>query len=544
MFEQIPGFSYSGIMNMSDYALAKEAVLASYDIHKAMTTGSGIVQPGTTGGMALRMQYLHGVLEKVSFEQDDAKFMKRVVKKPVYEPTFEWTVFNQYGGPGDGFVAETGTDGAFGVSGTDDNFTRLVAQVKYMAAVRTISLPIQEARNIEDAMKVAEQGATLELIGKANLACYFGDSKKSITQFDGITRQMLDWVSLYNQDQDILYDAGGQPISEDLLQEVAKICRQKYGQPQLLMQSAQGFADTQRLLFPKERTQLGTTNGTSGVVVNRFASAFGNIELDFDIMLRPNQPLAPDGMAVSGLPRTTATADSGCLTWNATPWTTAPAAVAPGTGNWWVPANLNSDAAAMTTAPALPSGPGNQACRLPVGGTYFYAISTVVAPGLESPAWVYGASSAGVVTGATGITTSAANPIVQIVLNLSNNPIPGYGSTVPVNGIKYRLYRCDNATPTSMNSFNFLMEFGSPASGNPTAYDNGMYIPGSDNAFLFTEKKNGADGYMFAQLLPLMRRPLPNLMMGNPLGILLFGCPVLLVRRHHVYIRNIGRYTM
>lgn len=73
-------------------------------------------------------------------------------------------------------------------------------------------------------------------------------------------------------------------------------------------------------------------------------------------------------------------------------------------------------------------------------------------------------------------------------------------------------------------------------------YDNGMYIPGTDNAFLITEKRNGTNGWFMAELLPLMRCiGLPSLPMADPLVMLWFACPILLVPRHHVWIRNIGR---
>ena len=86
------------------------------------------------------------------------------------------------------------------------------------------------------------------------------------------------------------------------------------------------------------------------------------------------------------------------------------------------------------------------------------------------------------------------------------------------------------------------MDSGTITGANTVLYDNGMYMPNTDNGFLITTKKNGANGWFLAQLLPLMRRKgLPSFVMGDVLAMLMFVAPVLLVPRHHVWIRNIGR---
>lgn len=507
------------------------------EIRKALTTGDGIVPAGATGGTALRVQFLHGGLERVSFEQDDAKAMKLLPKPKVGSTAIEWTTQNQYGGPGDGFVPETGSDGAFNVTASDDAYRRMVRNVRYLATKREVGIVAQEVRNIEDPMTASEEGATLELVGKANLGVYFGDSLKSVTQYDGLIRQIQDWVTDYPQDVDIMIDAGGQPIDSEMIEAFLTTNKMKFGNGQLLLQSSIGYGDTQSLLFPNLRGDLGS-QGIFGVDKRQFRGPYGTIRLEDDPMLRPNQPLVVEGTGLTGKPRT-GSGDAGSIGWASTPWSACAAASA-GTVDYWRNVTLNTATSAIA-APALPVSTGNNnASKRNPAGDYYYAAS-VVFNGLESLPWVFGAASADTVASATAVTITSQ----QIVsMTLLASAITGLGSTYPRNRVKVRIYRYGGpgvSAPTSTQQFDFLFETGWPTSGNTAAHDNGFNIPGSDNAFLITEKKGKAVGWYWAQLLELMKRPLPNLMLADQFGLLMFGCPILPVPRHHIWIRNIGR---
>jgi len=530
-------FGGSGMTGLSSDSRLYDALWDDADkLEKALTTGEGIVTAGTTGGAALREQWLHGQLELVSFEQDDAELMRRIPKKTVKNVALEWSLQTQYGGPGDGSVAETGTDGAFGVSASDDNYQRRVRKIKYMASQRIISIASKYVQNVEDPETAAERGGTLEIIGKANLQCYFGDSLTAAPQMDGIVRQIKDWVTDYPQDAEIMVDCGGVVIDKVVLETGSIIGKSHYARPKLLIQSSIAYGDTQISLFPSARYGEGD-EGVFGVDKRKFRSPIGAIELMDDAMLRPNQPLVVDGVGVDGKPRT-ATPDTGSLPWVATPWTTCAGTTA-GTGNYWETATINTSAAAVTK-PAVPTplGNNNASNRLAVN-TYYYAVS-IVYQGKESLAWVYGAAAVDSVTSATGVSVTSTNKLVSMSFDYTQ--ITGLGSTYPRNQVKLRVYRCDTTAPVTMKDFNFLVEVGfHTATANPTAYDNGFLMPGLDNAFQITEKKNGQDGWFLAQLLPMLRRDLPHLAMADQFVILAFLAPILWVPRHHIWYRNVGR---
>jgi len=534
------GFNSSGLTyGTPDYnRMAGIASSEEDDVSKALVTGNNIVAAGDTGGRALRLQFLHDVLETASFEQDDAKLMKLIPIEKVYSTAFEWSQYLQYGGPGNGFVSETGSDGLFGLTATDDNFVRQVQNLKFLAAYRTVSLAAQLVKGIEDPETAAQKGATNEIIGKANIAGYFGDSASCNVEWNGLMRQILDWCDAHPEDSGILYDAAGEPLDESILEDVLTVGRQVYGNQSLLIMGSSEYGDTQTLLFPKSRFDMGSV-GMAGGDKRSFQGPYGKLRLEDDPMLRAGRPLVTQGTGLTGAPRSSTTADSGSPSFATTPWTTAPTSIAPGTGNFWAVATKNTDASALATAPQLPSGSGNNSNRLSAGN-YYYAVSAVT-NGLEGPAWVYGSTVAGDPDTPTVLAIVDGN-IAKIVVQfsvLSGTPVRAQ--------TKFRIYRYGGpnvtAAPTSLSQFSYLMETATPTTGNPTnCYDNGFLMPNTNSAFCITEKKQASKGWFMAQLLPLMRRTgLPAMPMGDPIAMLWFATPILLIPRHHIWIRNIGR---
>lgn len=553
-----------GFFNPMWQQIVRDAQFDEMELQKAATTGEGVVQPSTgplgpsTAGddRPLRVQYMHDKLEVATMSQDDARFFKRHPIEKVYSNTFEWTRYEQFGGAGDGFVLESGfqqSANQFGQNISDDNFSRQIAQIKYMAATRNVSLPAQLVRSVSDPEKAAETGATNELIYKCNNSMYWGDGLKTFSQFNGIKAQILGHVNFNPADYAILYDAGGSPITKDLLEDVLVISRMKFGKPSVVINSTPTYGDSQKLLFPETRFMEGA-DGSFGQNRRNFHGPDGDVYLENDPLLRINRPGVLEGPGSDGRPRTTSTtvspADANSITWASTPYTTPPSSVAPGAGYFWQFANVNTDAAVLATVPALPSGDGNNGNRLQAGN-YYVAVAPVYG-GLEGPAWVYGhtgvmasltaSANAEAITAATAI-QPAAGQVIQI--DVAAAAITGLGATYPRNLTKVRVYIYGGpnaAAPTSLAQFNLLEECAFPTNGNTRLYHNGFVIPGTDNSFAITERKNGEKMMFFAQLLPLMRRlNLPSFLMGDPLAMLLFGTPIYLVPRFNVWIRNIGR---
>jgi hypothetical protein len=522
------------------------AFIAQNELEKAYTTGSGIVQPGDTTPANFRMQFLSDTLEQVSYSQDDAGFMRDIPKEKIGSVTAEWSSTISYGGPGDNFVGETGSDGSFNVSGADDLFLRQIQNAKFMANYRQVSSVAQTVKSLTDPVAAAQKFATLELIGKMNLALYYGAARKNSLQWNGIDDQITSWATAYPGDSAILYDAGGAGITKGLFEDIVATCALLYGKPTEFRCSVNTYKDVQKTLFPEARYTEGDSGKVFGTNRDEFLSPFGQVKLKFDKMLRINRPLVANGPGVDGMPRSSATADTGSLTWTASPFVVAATTVgtqatAPGAGNFWINTNSNADTGPLATLPALPSGGGNQSNHL-AAATYSYAVSAVV-NGREGVAWVYGAASAGTVTGATGIAVTAGQ-IVQLELDPTQLVVAS--GSLKRSQTYFRVYRslASGANITAgASTYLWLSDTGIPTSGNARAFDNGYRIPGSDTAFLLTTENNGSKQVFLGQLLPLMKKILPLSAMADQMALLFFGTPIVRVGRFHIIVRNIGVYT-
>lgn len=533
-------------------AFLRVAMQQEADLQKALTTGSGIVQSGDQGGRALRLQFLPGELESATADQEDFVGIKSLTFEKAWAPTIEWTTKDSFDGGGDGFVDETGSDGAYGVDYYDDNFTRQTENVKFMAEGRQVSIVAEETRNIEDSEKVSRVDVELSLLAKANTALYFGNAMTSFTQYNGVLAQLEEWLDLYPADAGILYDAGGRPLDKYMLEDIAAQNRNKFGRISLVLMSTPAYGDSQTLIWPTSRSEEGGS-GRFGGQRDIFAGPAGDIRIKYDPGLRPQRPLRVQGPGSDGAPRlnVAGSRDANNLPVASNPFVAASStvgvqALAAGSANWWRNYTRNTDGT-FPAVPAAPSGTlayggGNNSNHL-AAGTYYYGVSSVY-KGQESALYVYGAGlqAADVISGSpTGLVT-AANLVNQI--ELDPTVISGLGSTYARKNVKFRLYRFGGpgaAAPTNVSQFQYLAETGIPVAGNTRIYDNGMWIPGTDMAFGITTMKGKRKGWAMYQLLPLMLRPLPNLPLADPIVLLWFTTLLMRVRRHHVVIRNIGR---
>lgn len=545
------GFSVKqGILQTPDYLSFRDAAQADEAelIEKALTTGNGIVSGGATGAQALRQQFLHDTLELSLYAQADAEGIKHFPVEKAYSTTVEWTSFDGYGATGDGFTQELGDDGLGNLVGSDDAFTRRTRTIKYLKAQREIGVVTQQVRNIKDPVAAAEQGATLELVKNMNLALYWGDEHTNQMSFTGIKGQVFEKAlanpSAYST---LLYDAGGYRIDGQMLTDIQAICAKNFGNPSLLLQSVDGYNQTEASLFQQQRGEFGS-EGYMGGDRSVFRSGWGNIKRVGDKMLRANRPLNIAGIGYDGKPRDSASgADAtypaavGQIVNN--PFTSV-TAIAGGSGYYFDNRTLNDRTPSTDPVAASPnnlSGAG--------AVTAYYAISLVIG-GAESKARVYGVNTSAAGSIGTGVAgdqpTGVAVAQGQIVKVVVNDALVAGGLSASYKQVtRIRLYSyVGTSAPTALSQFSLVDEFAFPSgSSTATIWDNGMYIPGGDSAFLLTQARDGHKSVNLMQLLPMMKRDLPNTAMTDRFAMLAFVTPILWVPEHHIIVRNVGTKT-
>jgi hypothetical protein len=543
------GLGYNSPLFQNQIADARAAVqeqlekAAGDGFETVSTTGTGIVQNGDTGTRALREQYLDDLLREVSFKDNQAALIKAIGRKSVESVLVEYTTFNAYGGAGDGFTGEAGFNGQGDVQSADDVFVRETQAIKYLATARNISIAAQRTKSVADPVRQQMIGATRELLGKANLASYFGNAGLSNNSYNGIIPQLQSWVGRHPEDQVIMYDAQGAAVlTPALLNAIKEENNKQYGEADLLVQSSTGYGDSNTTLFGNLRDSFGGSTGVAGGDWGKFMSSFGLVERMYDPMLRPNRPLSPDGANSTGNARVVATADPSSLTFATTPFVATgsggagvPVAISPGSGAWYKNTTLNTDSTVLTTVPSLPSGRGNQTNNL-VAGTYYIAVAPVY-NGREGAAWVYGnASAPGVVGTPTGVVVTAGQ-VIKIPITYA--AITGLGSTYGLANVYFRVY-ISSAVPASLADMTYLMDIGCATDATGTfGYHNGMFIPGADNALLLDRQ------YLtLCEFMPLVKRDLPHTATVDRFAMLWYCTPLVYAPKKQIWIRNIKRAAL
>lgn len=523
------------------YAAMKADIAEGNDIAKAFTRGDGIVQTGDEGGRTLAVQYLRNLLQSTTFGMNNAVLMQRISKEQVYSVAHEYSQINRYGGPGHGYIPETGQDNAFGLVGEDATFKRQIANLRIQAAYTLIGIIASQQRNIQDPRATLKKALTRQIIMRETLGAYFGDNFVNALQPDGFIAMIRNWVDsdVGGGDYGIMFDAGGRVLDADLLNEAISYCSEKFGSPSVLFQSKRGEYDTERALFPNMRGEFGSS-GTFGGDHSVYKGADGEIKRIGDAFLRRGDALAVDGPGATGLPRTVA--DANAPGFNTTPYGAAvPAAIAAGAGSFWNFFTKNTESVGLTTVPATPSG-DNNTNRL-AAGIYYYAVAPVY-DNREGLWWIYGEAAANTFTGGqTGIAPTAGQ-VNRITIDGTTPCIVGLGTGFDRNRMAWRIYRAGGPgmpVPTSINDYKYVGTTGTPRSGNPIFYDNGFRIPGSDNAFLITENKDGMKCWDHLELTPLMERNLADFIpMARPLMLLHVACPVFYAPAFNIHFRNVG----
>ena len=444
---------------MGDYGAWASQARAQERAFKAMTASAGIVAAGATGGQALKVQYLHDAIENTSFEMDDCVLMKWIKKTKAYGPTVEWTTSDFPGGGGDGFTDESGNDGAFNIDYSDDNFRRQTENIKFMAEGRQVSLVVQHSRLIagQDAMGIEKELATRALLYKAELAAYFGNSGMNFSSFNGMEAQITNVLQYRPDAQDILFDAGGNPIDKAMLELTAILNRNKFGKADRLLLSTTAHGDSNILLFPEVRDQEGSNGKRYGTFKDEFLGPNGVIKLMNSPMLRPGRPLRPDGPGSDGKPRLNlapgqtagglAGYDALCANFASTTPFTSVAAGAAGSVNWWNVANQNTNSAALAAAPGLPNSLAGNSTNRNAAGNYYYAVAPVFR-GREGALFIFGAGlqTTRAISGSPTSTTLTAGQIMTLTFDNTTPALANLGTTYARQNVYYRIYRLIGAS--------------------------------------------------------------------------------------------------
>jgi hypothetical protein len=271
------------------------------ELNKALGTG----QDGEAYGngayndmSALRPQSLEGTLKIVTAGEQHIKFWKTIGKKQAFNTVEEFNVLDSFGGDSSPFFMEGGLPNE-----EDSNYIRQSQMVKFLGTTRVVTHPATLVRNtVGDIVARESQNGTLWLLQQLERMLYFADSSVDPLAFDGVIKQITDFVKGKPYETQHIIDMRGETLDENTLEDVATIVADNYGNANLdLHITNQAHKDFSKLLYARQRIAMPSTDGmTLGAPVRGYSANTANINFVNNIFLKPQG--APKAQSQKGAP--------------------------------------------------------------------------------------------------------------------------------------------------------------------------------------------------------------------------------------------------
>lgn len=451
------------------------------ELQKALTAGYGTDVAALSGGGALRVQSLDGVMQSTIQENRHFRLFNMIAKSKPTATVDEWTEQDKVGGFLGGTTnTETGPIAAF-----TGSYNRRVGMVKYLMAQRQVSVVQTLQKAIADSEATEYSNGALQLLTDIEYFLFEGDDACVPTEFSGIKQQMFVGVAQGQVDPENLIDLDGGSLKSihPLNQASAQI--RKYGNfgvatDIFFNQDVQADFDNHLdAAFRVNLPNVGEGGLRLGAPVTGIRTSGGPIVTQEDVFIRNDQmkrPFEAQYPAVAaqqvGLKPQAVTAD----------------------------ATVDDASSRFSAARA---------------GTYYYLVAGQNAAG----------QSTGFITTATAV---AAGKKVALSITAS-----AAGQETA-----YVIYRSRQDGSNAVGDFREMLRI--PRTGNTTTWtDLNRVVPGSTEAYVLNLTP-GHTAITWRQMLPMIKFNLyPTNAAVIPWAQLIFGFLRMSKRKHHAIIHNI-----
>ena len=494
-------------INLTDYAqggldnqvLFDSSSQASVEeLNKALEaleiTGRDTADLTTASGAPLKVESLEKNLTITTFKESDIRFWKRIEKVPAYNTVEEYNQLQSYGNDTGGFTAEGELP-----EEEDSIYVRRAELVKFLGITKAVTHPMQlVTTHIGDVIQRETQNGIAWILRKADKSLFNANASLIPQEFNGFLTQHYvngGYATLdsYYENNEIVVDMRGKALSESDITNGSEAIMRNYGHADLLMAPPVVLTDfvnrflTMKLISPNTPQ---VTAGVMGQVVQKFASQYGEIDLDYDLfMMRPGSKLT-----------TTPASTSKC-----------PAAIVPDIANPLVNA---ADVNTKFVAADL--------------GDYYYGVAANNRYGqgavtaMSAAVLNITAAHCGAVKFADG---GGAYPATSYTIYRSKkNPTGAITAT-----LLYPLFTIPAATFAAAG-------YDGGAAG--IAWDRNRILPGTEEAFL---AQGDSEVMLFKQLAPIMKMDLAILSPAKRWMVLMYGTPILKAPRKLLRFVNVGR---
>jgi len=456
--------------------------LTLYDqVFKALQATGGLPRSGP-GINAAEVEDLSGTLASAEIKERSLHFWKRVPKKPARSLNSEWVRIDDYGDNGEtGFIG--GTDAGF--TG-DPQFFRGNKLIKYLAVKGQVDLPTQLVELVGfggrgvNAMNTNQTSRMRHLLRLVERNLFHAHSGVDSLEFDGVFQQ-IDAVA--TEDNQCRYDLQGSYLDRYVLIQMSQIVANNNADPTDIYLPNESYLDLQQSLFPQIRTGDNIPDAAVGANFERLLIMLLGGDPDY-VKIRRTQMLTN---GVKGA----------------------------------IPLRVPSRAG--QNAPAKPDA---------VSGAVVTVTQTNYQPGL--PSWTYYYSVCSVGKGGRSLATDIAQ---------SQAPGAGSGVRLQITGNDesiryYEIYRNEsNVSGVQQKNRKYLCRVARTGM-NTFFVDDGYFRPNTTQIFVASFLD---DEIYVKQLLPPVKRALPQELMANSFGILLFCNLIMEVPMHNIHLTNVGK---
>lgn len=442
---------------------------------KALSAGSATDSAAMTGGRALIPQDIEmTMVNAIAQKPQDFKVMNLLKKEPVKSTIHEYTRRNDAGGYENVFVAEGAESAA-----TDQQLERVTKPVKFLQTYLEVTLQMQIAKTIEDAIASEKVAGTLVVLKGAEYSMFHGNAAAIPVQFDSLQRQILGNASRQN-----LVDLRGKKMTdtggEDSITTIARMVHDNGGNlthafmPSMIAQDFQVLA--------RDRLRLNPADRAGAAVIEEYPTPFSDPikiagkEAGPDKMFRIKGPVVASGDATK-----------------------------------------RPDAPTFALAAQALSGGGSPGFVAATAGTYYYTVFAVNEYGIST-----GAAAASVAV------TAGQEAKITITPGIKR-------------GTGYIVCRSKKDAASGADCRE-MVRVADSGSATTVVLDQNNDLPGTGEIVYLTHDIV-EPAVQWDQFLPLMKFDLyPTKSAVTPFLIVLFGTPDVKVPWYHGVVKNVG-YT-
>jgi hypothetical protein len=289
MFENMQQFLQSKGGLSQDNSSPEELQALLKAISAGQVTGAETWN-STTHGPSLKVESLEPTLKVLTNTMKDIVVFNKLPKDTAFNTVEEYNQLSDYGNDGIGAFTDEGETPIQ----QDSDYVRRSTLIKFMGTQGKVTHPatlVKVQSGVGSMLQQEIQNRTMWLLRQIDKATAHGNSSIISQQFDGFYKLHFDGVTNFAFDldkyfdSDVVIDAGGYRLDDDMVEAASLGVRQNFGYPGDLVTSHRVMSNYVKNFHESKFVQPVASqvqNGVFGQRVNRIVTEFGDLGISTD----------------------------------------------------------------------------------------------------------------------------------------------------------------------------------------------------------------------------------------------------------------------